>query len=411
MRAKEVGLRWATVSERIFVPVSKDLKPTRPHRILVVDDEPDLEALVRQRMRREIRSRKFEIEFAQNGLEALAKLENQERFDMVLSDINMPKMNGLELLERIPSVDPDVRAVIVSAYGDMRNIRTAMNRGAFDFVTKPVDFNDLRVTIDRTLENSQIWREAMESRSQLMAIENELNVARRMQASILPTEFPHSDSFEVFANMQPARAVGGDFYDVLSLDRGRIGMAIADVSGKGVPAGLFMMSSRTLLKGSAIGSTDPATVLATVNTVLSDDNAEMMFVTVLYAVFDPNTRSYTYASGGHDSPLVVHADGTTTLLPHTGGIALGVLPGVQYRSNTVILEEGDTVLLYTDGVTEAQDPAKRQFGLQGLGEIFLDRAPTGAETATGRVFEAVRDFAGTASQFDDITCLALFQRG
>ena len=378
---------------------------------MVVDDEPDLEALVRQRMRREIRSRKFEIEFAQNGLEALAKLEQQERFDMVLSDINMPKMNGLELLERIPSVDPDVRAVIVSAYGDMRNIRTAMNRGAFDFVTKPVDFNDLRVTIDRTLANSQIWREAMESRSQLVAIENELNVARRMQASILPTEFPKGDSFDVYANMQPARAVGGDFYDVLSLERGRIGMAIADVSGKGVPAGLFMMSSRTLLKGSAIGSTDPATVLETVNTVLSDDNAEMMFVTVLYAVFDPNTRAYTYASGGHDSPLVVHADGTTTLLPHTGGIALGVLSGVQYRSNTVILEKGDTVLLYTDGVTEAQDPDERQFGLRRLGDIFLEHAPTGAETATERVFEAVREFAGTAPQFDDITCLALCQRG
>ena len=362
-------------------------------------------------MRREIRSRKFEIEFAQNGLEALAKLEQQERFDMVLSDINMPKMNGLELLERIPSVDPDVRAVIVSAYGDMRNIRTAMNRGAFDFVTKPVDFNDLRVTIDRTLANSQIWREAMESRSQLVAIENELNVARRMQASILPTEFPKGDSFDVYANMQPARAVGGDFYDVLSLERGRIGMAIADVSGKGVPAGLFMMSSRTLLKGSAIGSTDPATVLETVNTVLSDDNAEMMFVTVLYAVFDPNTRAYTYASGGHDSPLVVHADGTTTLLPHTGGIALGVLSGVQYRSNTVVLEKGDTVLLYTDGVTEAQDPDERQFGLRRLGDIFLEHAPRGAETATERVFEAVRDFAGTAPQFDDITCLALCQRG
>ena len=387
-----------------------DLRLARANRILVVDDEPDLEALVRQRMRREIRSGKFVIEFAQNGLEALAKMEQQDRFDMVLSDINMPKMNGLELLERIPEVDPDVRAVIVSAYGDMRNIRTAMNRGAFDFVTKPVDFGDLRVTIDRTLENSQIWREAMESRSQLVALENELNVARRMQASILPTKFPQGETFEVCANMQPARAVGGDFYDVLALDRGRVGMAIADVSGKGVPAGLFMMSSRTLLKGAAIGSGDPGKVLTTVNSVLSDDNAEMMFVTVLYAVFDPETRDYTYASGGHDSPLVVHADGTSTLLPHTGGIALGVMPDVQYRSNTVTLEQGDTVLLYTDGVTEAQDPDKQQFGLQRLKDIFREQVPTGAEPATGRVFQAVREFAGRASQFDDITCLALFQR-
>ena len=391
--------------------MSSDVTASGPHRILVVDDEPDLERLVRQRMRREIRSGQFVMEFAQNGLEALAKLEEQDRFDMVLSDINMPKMDGLALLERIPNVDPDVRAVVVSAYGDMHNIRTAMNRGAFDFVTKPIDFGDLRVTIDRTLENSAVWRQAMESRSQLVALENELDVARRMQASILPTEFPKRDGFEVYANMQPARQVGGDFYDVQGLAQGKVGLAIADVSGKGVPAGLFMMSSRTLLKGAAIGSADPGTVLTTVNDVLSGDNAEMMFVTVLYAVYDPRTRGYTYANGGHDSPLVVHADGSTTLLPHTGGIALGVVPEVQYESHTVTLQEGDTVLLYTDGVTEAQNPDGEQFGLERLREIFQDRTATSAEAATGRIFRAVRSYADAAPQFDDITCLALCQLG
>ncbi len=393
------------------MPSSMHVTPNGPHRILVVDDEPDLEQLIRQRMRREIRSGQFEMEFAYNGLEALAKLEKLDRFDMVLSDINMPKMDGLALLERIPSVDPDVKAVIVSAYGDMKNIRTAMNRGAFDFVTKPIDFGDLRVTIDRTLQNSAVWREAMQSRSQLMALENELDVARRMQASILPTEFPRTDSFEVYANMQPARAVGGDFYDLQSLDQARVGMAVADVSGKGVPAALFMMSSRTLLKGAAIGSSDPAMVLTTVNTVLSDDNSEMMFVTVLYAVFDPKTRAYTYVCGGHDAPVVVHADGSSTPLPHTGGIALGVLPNVSYRSHTVTLEEGDTVLLYTDGVTEAQNRSGEQFGLERLQEVFQEETPSRAEAATRMVFQAVRDFAGTAPQFDDITCLALCQRG
>ena len=385
--------------------------PSGPHRILVVDDEPDLEQLVRQRMRREIRSGQFVMEFAHNGLEALAKLDQQDRFDIVLSDINMPQMDGLKLLERIPNVDPDVRAVVVSAYGDMKNIRTAMNRGAFDFVTKPIDFGDLRVTIDRTLENSVVWKQAMESRDQLAVLESELDVARRMQASILPTEFPNEDSFEIHANMEPAQAVGGDFYDVQDLPDGRVGMAIADVSGKGVPAALFMMSSRTLLKGAAIGSADPATVLNTVNGVLSDDNAEMMFVTVLYAVFDPETRTYTYASGGHDSPLVVHADGTATLLPHTGGVALGVMPGIEYQTHSVTLKEGDTVLLYTDGVTEAQNSDGVQFGLERIRETFRERAPEGPETATSEVFSAVREFAGDAPQFDDITCLALSQRG
>lgn len=213
---------------------------------------------------------------------------------MVLSDINMPQMDGLTLLEQIPNVDPDVRAVIVSAYGDMRNIRTAMNRGAFDFVTKPIDFKDLRVTIDRTLRNLAQWREALASRDRLVALENELSVARRMQSSILPTEFPKRKDCAVFANMQPARAIGGDFYDVVSLECEQVGVAIADVSGKGVPAALFMMSSRTLLKGAAIGALDPGKVLAETNDVLGDDNASMMFVTVLFAILDPVTGRFAY---------------------------------------------------------------------------------------------------------------------
>ena len=393
------------------MPESTDVKASGSFRILVVDDEPDLETLVRQRMRREIRSGRFVIEFAQNGLEALAKLEQLDHFDMVLSDINMPKMNGLELLERIPGVDSDVKAVVVSAYGDMQNIRTAMNRGAFDFVTKPVDFGDLRLTIDRTLENSQVWREAMESRDQLVILENELDVARQMQTSILPKTFPEGETFEIYGHMEAAKAVGGDFYDVQPLDKGTVGVAIADVSGKGVPAGLFMMSSRILLKGAAIGSGAPSTVLTTANGVLTADNAETMFVTVLYAVFDPRTSTYTYSNGGHDSPLVVHADGSSTLLPHTGGIALGVWPDMPYESDSVTLQKGDTVLLYTDGVTEAQDKSGEQFGLERMRELFRAQPPTGAKEATDRIFEAVHEFAGTAPQFDDITCLALHQRG
>ena len=154
-----------------------------PYKILVVDDEPDLEPLVLQRMRRAIRSGRYSFLFAQNGLEALALLHEHDDIDMVLSDINMPKMDGLALLEQIPNVDPNIRAVIISAYGDMKNIRTAMNRGAFDFVTKPVDFNDLRVTIERTLNHVVEWREALSSRDKLVVLQNELDVGRKMQQS------------------------------------------------------------------------------------------------------------------------------------------------------------------------------------------------------------------------------------
>ena len=199
------------------------------YRILVVDDEPDLEPLMLQRMRRDIRSGRYKFVFAQNGVEALEKLRQENDIDMVLSDINMPQMDGLTLLEQIPKVDPNIRSVIISAYGDMKNIRAAMNRGAFDFVTKPVDFEDLQVTIDRTLRNMAEWREALQSRDRLVALQNELDVARGMQQSILPTRFPKDPSYAVYGKMQPARNVGGDFFDGMYLNDGRVGLAVADV--------------------------------------------------------------------------------------------------------------------------------------------------------------------------------------
>ncbi len=382
-----------------------------PHRILVVDDEVDLEPLMLQRMRRKIRSGVYEFVFAHNGVEALEKLQEDREIDMVLSDINMPQMDGLTLLQQIPKVDPNIRAVIVSAYGDMENIRTAMNRGAFDFVTKPLDFEDLQVTIDRTLKHMAEWREALSSRDKLVAIQKELNVASSIQQSILPTTFPKDQEYQVFGNMEPARSVGGDFYDVYRLEHGRVGLAIADVSDKGVPASLFMMSTRTLLKGAGIGSSDPGKVLQEVNNLLNEDNDASMFVTVLYGVYDPETGRFTYASGGHNAPLVVRPDGTSELLPLTDGVALGLMPGLEYETNTVTLSAGDTVLLYTDGVTEAMDAEDNEFGDDRLLHIFSEAPPEGCMEANDAVFQAVRDFAGDTPQSDDITCLTLRRSG
>ena len=379
----------------------------RLYKILVVDDEPDLETLILQRMRRSIRSGQYEFVFAHNGVEALDILGEDDTIDMVLSDINMPKMDGLTLLEQMPSVDPNLRAVIISAYGDMKNIRTAMNRGAFDFITKPLDFDDLRVTIDRTLRHLAEWREAVSARDQLVAIQNELDVANKMQQSILPTDFPSNIQMGTYGNMEPARNVGGDFFDIIRLENGQIGLAIADVSDKGVPAALFMMSCRTLLKGAAIGSHDPGGALTMVNDLVQERNDAGMFVTLFYGVYDPSSGTLTYANGGHDSPLIVHPDGSSVSIPSTDGIALGVLPGLEYQQNSVTLSPNDTLVLYTDGVTEAMNSEGEQFTLKRLIEIFKNDPPMDPKEVSEVVFDAVREFAGDTSQSDDITCLIL----
>ena len=387
---------------------SKSRKPgDGPHHILVVDDEPDLERLVRVRLRREVRSGRFVLSFARDGVEALEMLGGNGKIDIVLSDINMPRMDGLTLLSQIPSVDPDVRAVIVSAYGDMKNIRTAMNMGAFDFLTKPIDFADLRSTVDRSLRNLMVWRKALRARNRLVTIENELELARRMQLSIVPRAFPKSPEFDVHGTMYAAKAVGGDFFDVTLLENGRVGLTIADVSGKGVPAALFMMSSRILVKGAVIGHRDPDTVVAYVNEALALENAALMFVTLLYTVFDPSSGELSYCCGGHDPPLVVHPDGSSTSLPHTGGMVLGVFGDADYTCSTVQLSPGDTVVLFTDGVTEAQNVAGEQFGMGRLKQLFSDLPPSSAEYATASVVRVVEEFKGAADQFDDLTCAAL----
>ena len=380
-------------------------------KILVVDDEPDVPAMFRVAMRREVRERKYLFLFAANGNEALEQLESQDDVDMVITDINMPRMDGLTLLEEVASRKPQVRSIIVSAYGDMKNIRQAMNRGAFDFITKPLDFEDLRITIERTRKNIIEWRRAMESRDRLAELQYELNLASRMQQAILPTTFPSGPGHDVHGSMTPAHEVSGDFFDVIQLEHGRIGLAIADVSGKGVPAALFMMSSRTLLKGAAIGLESPGSVLQEVNNLLHRDNENTMFITLLYAIYDPGDGSITYANGGHCPPMLVMPDGECRELPSTRGIALGLAPNREYRETTVEIPPGATVVMYTDGVSEAMNADREEFGEERLERVLMSQPPQEAADTNQRIIGAIHDFTLGERQSDDITCLTLHRNG
>ena len=379
--------------------------------ILVVDDEPDLEILLTQKFRRKIRKGEMKLIFAQNGVQALEKLQSHDNIDMVLSDINMPEMDGLTLLHQLNSLHMDLRAVIVTAYGDMKNIRTAMNRGAFDFVTKPIDFDDLETTISKTLQHLEVMREALQSRDELVALRQELGVAAKMQESILPTDFPDDPRYDLDAWMTPAKEVGGDFYDFFKLDNGRLALVVADVSGKGVPAALFMMVSRTLMKGTAIGNSDPAKCMAEVNDLLAESNEESMFVTVFYTSFDPASGFLKYANGGHNLPFVVKASGEVRKVESESGLVLGVLPGFEFPGGSLELEPGDTFFLYTDGVTEAMNEDGEEFGDDALAKALAECAGADAAGVRRHVVEAVRRHAGEAPQSDDITCLVLKYAG
>lgn len=380
-------------------------------KMLVVDDEPDLEPMIRQRFRKKIHEGKYEFVFASNGLEALSRLLEHKDIGIVLSDINMPEMDGLTLLAKLNELrSPALRTVIVSAYGDMDNIRTAMNRGAYDFITKPIDFSDLEMTIEKTIKEVEQVRNAIQEHDKLLAIQYDLDTARNIQSAILPKKFPpfpERSEFEIFASMEPAKEVGGDLYDFFLLDDNRVGFVIGDVSGKGVPAAIFMAVSRTLIRATALKGIPPDECLTYVNNLLSNESVASMFVTVFYGVLDYRKGELNYANGGHNPPYIVSSNGKVTPLELTGGLALGVAEGITFSSKKIQLEKGDTIFTFTDGVTEAMNNDYDLYSEERLEKLLADKFGLNVTELVNHTFENVHLYAEGAIQSDDITVLAL----
>ena len=335
-------------------------------KILSVDDEIDLEMLLRQYFRRKIRNGEYEFFFAHNGLEALEILYKHHDIDIVMSDINMPEMDGLTLLGKINEMrNPAQKCIMVSAYGDLGNIRTAMNNGAFDFATKPIDLDDLQRTIDNAIQQIEYVRSSMKEHKELVDIQTDLSAARGIQHAILPKDFvlegAAGESLDIHAKMVAAKQVGGDFYDFFKVDDSHVAFVIADVSGKGVPAALFMAVTRTMIKAYSTKSINSSDCMEKVNNLLSEESLNSMFVTTFYGIIDTQTGQIDYTNAGHNPPYILKADGSVSALPSDKNIVLGAIGGLKYKSNTATLEKGDLLYMYTDGVTEAENVNHDQF--------------------------------------------------
>jgi sigma-B regulation protein RsbU (phosphoserine phosphatase) len=381
-----------------------------PNTILVVDDEPDLELLITQRFRKQIRERSLEFLFASNGEEALRLLDRQGNMDVVLTDINMPVMDGLTLLGKLNERFPLLKSVIVSAYGDMANIRTALNRGAFDFITKPIDFQDLSLTLDKSLQAALVRKQAAQDREGLIALRKELDVARRIQESIVPRRFPpfpHRSDVAVHASMVPARAVGGDFYDYFFVDEHRLVFTIGDVTGKGVPAALYMAVTRTLLRATVSRGLRPHECLTAANDALFEDTDAAMFVTCFLAVLDTRTGIIEFSNAGHNPPYVLRADGAVEMTEEAGGFMLGAFPRSAYDHAMLHLRPGDTLVLFTDGVNEAVGPLDELYGDERLLGCLEGLCRGSCDEFVRGVLADVQTFAAGTPAADDTTMLTI----
>lgn len=381
-------------------------------RILSVDDEADLEVLLTQYFRRKIRKGEYEFSFAHNGQEALEMVLKNKNYDIILSDINMPEMDGLTMLTKINEMqNPAMKCIMVSAYGDMGNIRSAMNNGAFDFATKPIDLDDLSVTIEKAVEQINFIKASLQEHKELVAIQDDLEIAGTIQQAILPSVFPPfpeiADKIDIFASMTPAKDVGGDFFDFFRINDGNIGFVIADVSGKGVPASLFMAVSRTMLKATGTRGLQSHECINIVNNLLSQESVDAMFVTVFYGILDIKTGHIDYTNAGHNPPSVMRSNGKVEPLPTSNNFIVGCFEDFEYKNSSLQLNPGDSLVMYTDGVTEAFNEQSEQYGEKRL-ETLLERLNgKNSKEIVNEMVADVHGYAGNAPQSDDITTLVI----
>jgi sigma-B regulation protein RsbU (phosphoserine phosphatase) len=238
-------------------------------------------------------------------------------------------------------------------------------------------------------------------------INKELDLARQLQLAILPDRFPQLAHCTGHARMLPATQMGGDFYDFVTLPDGRVAVVMADVSGKGVPAAFFMAVARTSINALVRELADPALCLARANDELCRQNPMDLFVTVFLAILDPATGRLDYANGGHNPPVLRHANGDSRLMDGTGDMALGVMPDMPYITASIQLAPGDLLLSYTDGVTEAFNGEQLAYGEPRLIELMERLHELAPQALVAAIFDDVASFAAGAPQSDDITVAAL----
>ena len=245
-------------------------------------------------------------------------------------------------------------------------------------------------------------------------ISAELNIAAQIQVDMLPGSFPlfpERHDFDIYATMDPAKEVGGDFYDFFLIDSDHLGLVMADVSGKGVPASLFMVNAKTLIKNRAMMGGSPAEILNYVNQQLCEGNEAEMFVTVWLAIVELSTGKGMAANAGHEHPTLRHRDGSYELVIYRHSLAVATFEGLRFKEHSFELKPGDSLFVYTDGVTEATDAENRLFGTEGMLEALNREPDADPKTLLDNVKTEIDAFVGSAPQFDDITMLCMQYNG
>jgi serine phosphatase RsbU (regulator of sigma subunit) len=399
--------------------------------VLIVDDTPANIKVLMETLKGDYR-----IVAAVNGERALQLAASEPTPDIILLDVMMPEMDGYEVCAKLKADSKirDIPIIFVTAMSDTQDETKGFELGAVDYITKPIsppvvlarvknhlELKQAREILknqnlilehrveERTREVLELQKSEFDLRVAQEKLENELNIAAQIQKSILPSSFsayPDRKEFELNAFMKPARYIGGDFYDFFFIDDNTLALVIADVSDKGVPAALFMMVSRTLIRSLAFDNRSPSAMLEKANNLICHNNDSGMFVTVFLALYDVFSGKLTATNSGHSASLIINHDGTSREWATTHGPALGFMEDLPYKEETMDLKVGQTLFLYTDGVTEAMSPGTELFGLDRLQELLKRKHDFKLDRICSDIEISLSEFQD-GQQFDDITVLAL----
>jgi sigma-B regulation protein RsbU (phosphoserine phosphatase) len=368
-------------------------------RTLIADDQSDvLEAL-----RLLLKNEGFQIEAVNSPSAVIDKLKSQP-YDLLLMDLNYTRdttsgKEGLDLLARIQDIDQTLPVVGMTAWGSVELAVEAMQRGMRDFVLKPWENAKLLRTLRDQIEQGR------RKRNELRQEREEIEDARAIGLALLPKNIPEIPGLDIATTTEAVRSLSGDYFDVVELAEGRVGICIADVIGKGVPAALLMSNVQATVRALAAESLRPAELVGKLNRSVCRNTTAGKFVSLCYCEMAMNTSKLTYTNAGHCAPVLLRANGQVVRL-ETRGAVLGVFPEWTYGEEGISLAPGDRLLLFTDGVTEAANTRDEEFGEDRLIHLASALRDRDAHELKNRILQAVATFTGGRAQ-DDATLLVI----
>jgi sigma-B regulation protein RsbU (phosphoserine phosphatase) len=390
---------------------------SRP-RVLIVDDTPENIRILMAHLKGTC-----DLLAATSGLRALDFARAQPRPDLILLDVLMPEMDGYEVMARLrqEADTATIPVIFVTGLNDVGDEERGLKLGAVDYITKPFHGELVRARVHNQLElkrHRDYLEEEVARRTEALVLaeraqqrlEGELDVASRLQQSMLPARLfadPRGLGCRLATYLQAARAVGGDLFDYFFVDQQSLFFLLGDVSDKGVPAALFMVRVRTLLRTWGPRTSDPADLLRLINEELCQDNPACMFVTMVCGLLRMDTGVVLLARGGHEHPILVGPGAQARAVEFEGGPALGLCEGTDFVNYSLQLDRGQSLVFYTDGVSEACDASQAQFGEERLLEALEGMADLSAAPMVSGLCDQLSQFVDGAEPSDDITLLVL----